>query len=132
MCWVHFAVDEPAPAHLHPVTVPAVILDYAVGLEQQGKLQAGEEADGSEHHGPGALGFAPTGPSVHKGPRKRVESMQRFTRKRGLLKSRGLRVDNSITSTIAVLWLSLGRRYLTDYSQSISHMPVQWARTKRS
>ena len=74
--WVHSAVDELVPAHLHPVTVPAVILDYAIGLEPQGKLQRREE---EVHHGPGALGFPPAGPAMHKRPRKRGESMQGST-----------------------------------------------------
>lgn len=54
--WVRFAVDEPAPAPLHPVTVPAALLDDAFGLEAQGELQAGQG------RGPG-----PRGPRQERG-----------------------------------------------------------------
>lgn len=41
--WVRFAVDEPPAAPLHEVTVPAALLDDALGLEPQSGLQAGAE-----------------------------------------------------------------------------------------
>lgn len=42
MPWVRFAVDVPSPTPLHPVTVPATLLEDGLGLEPQSRLQEGQ------------------------------------------------------------------------------------------
>ena len=42
--WVRFAVDEPPPTPLHPVTVPATLPEDALGLEPQSRLQERQRA----------------------------------------------------------------------------------------
>lgn len=65
--WVCSAVNEPPPVPLHLVRVPVGLLDAALGLEAQGRLQALREAAGETQGsqvtavGGGMRGFAPVG-----------------------------------------------------------------------
>lgn len=78
--WVRLAVDEPAPAPLHPVAVPAALLDDALGLEPQGKPQAGQQV-AAQPRGPPRPGLRTSGACNAQGSGQ--ESGERAGRRRG-------------------------------------------------
>ena len=67
--WVCLAADAPVPVPLHGVTVPTVLLDDALGLEPQSRLQARQEAavQGQGPHEPPHRGLRTSGTCSAKG-----------------------------------------------------------------